>query len=100
MKKMLVIFVLLFITSSCNNQIDKKTIVFQDSKSPKNNKGNILISEQQDKDSLNFYLQKSERLKKEHKPDLALEELNFALYYASTPQDIEIVKKEIMEVDY
>jgi len=98
-KKILVLFVWVLIAFSCNTKIDtdKKTIANQDRILKV--KGSTLSVERQDKDSLNFYIQESEKLKKAHKTNLALEQLNLALYYASTQEDIDFVKKEIMEVD-
>ena len=97
--KILVLFVWVLIAFGCSAKVDKDNKIIANQDSILKNKVSTLNLENQDKESLNFYLQESEKFKKAHKPDLALEQLNFALYYASSPKDIDFVKKEILEVD-
>jgi hypothetical protein len=50
--------------------------------------------EQQRRDSLNFYIQASDKLEKQHKTDEAIKQLNYALAFASTEEDKSLVAKE------
>lgn len=50
--------------------------------------------DQQRRDSLNFYIQASDKLEKAHKTDEAIKKLDYALAFASTETDKDLIAKE------
>ncbi|GGB18700.1 hypothetical protein GCM10011511_48130 [Puia dinghuensis] len=61
-------------------------------------KSEIARNDQQKKDSLNFYIQVSTKLEKEHKTDEASNELHRALGFASSKDEKDLIAKDSLDI--